>query len=212
MLNKILIVDDHEIVRQGLTLTIQDFFPFIEVLEASGLGRAVKLIDEHPDIDLALVDIQLPGSDGRSLVPRIKEAIPDCKVIIISGSDDSETVQSVVNSGANGFISKGYDSKQMMEELELYMNGIIDFRNNSPSPTFTEAPKPPSIDPIDSFEFTKRELQIAEFLKQGLSNKEISESVYLSEGTVKNYMSQIFEKMQVTSRTQAVIKLNHGES
>lgn len=210
MLNKILIVDDHEIVRQGIALTIQDSFPFIEVLEAPSLGRAVNIISAHSDIDLALVDIQLQGGDGRSLVPRIKEMIPDCKVIIISGADDTQTVQSVIDSGANGFISKAYDSKQMMEELELYMKGIIDFREeNSPSPL--EAVQEPSIiDPMTTFEFTKRELQIAELLKQGLSNKEISESVYLSEGTVKNYMSQIFEKMQVTSRTQAVIKLNLG--
>ena len=208
MLNKILIVDDHEIVRQGIALTIQDSFPFTEILEAHSIGRAVNLLSVHSDIDLALVDIQLQGSDGRSLVPRIKEMIPNCKVIIISGADDTQTVQSVVDSGANGFISKASDSTQMMEDLELFMNGIIDFHKESPPPILEDKQEPPTVEPIKSFDFSKREQQIADLLKQGLSNKEISESVYLSEGTVKNYMSQIFEKMQVTSRTQAVIKLN----
>lgn len=118
-------------------------------------------------------------------------------------------MQSAIESGAHGFMSKSYEAHQIVEELELYLTGIMDFRNSAPIPTpETPSAPPPPVDLLAQSDFTKRERQIAELLKQGLSNKEISDKVFLSEGTVKNYMSQIFEKLEVTSRTQAVIKLN----
>lgn len=76
MMNKVLIVDDHEIVRQGLSLTIKDAFPDAQVYEAGSVGRALSIAQNTPDIQIALIDIQLPGSDGRTLVPKLNELCP----------------------------------------------------------------------------------------------------------------------------------------
>ena len=212
MITKLLIVDDHAIVRRGLSMTIREVFPAIEVHEASSVGRAINVMSAYRDIGMALIDISLPGSDGRLLIPKVKELLPEAKVIIISASDDHATVQSVIDAGANGFISKSYESAQLVEELDLYLNGTLDYCQNGGGIQLNS--QPAGMQPIDKskvlsqYSLSKRQTQIAELLQKGFTNKEISDALFLSEGTIKNYISQLFDKLEVSSRTQAVIKLN----
>ena len=216
MITKILIVDDHAIVRRGLSMTIREVFPAIEVHEASSVGRAINVMSAYRDIGMALIDISLPGSDGRLLIPKVKELLPDAKVIIISASDDHATVQSVIDAGANGFISKSYESTQLVEELDLYLNGTLDYCKSGEGVQLNSQAPGTSTPPIDKnkmlsqYSLSKRQAQIAELLQKGFTNKEISDALFLSEGTIKNYISQLFDKLEVSSRTQAVIKLNAG--
>lgn len=213
MITKLLIVDDHAIVRRGLSMTIREVFPAIDVYEASSVGRAINTMKSYPEIGMALIDISLPGSDGRLLIPKVRELLPEAKVVIISASDDPETVQTVVDAGANGFISKSYESSQLLEELDLYLNGTLDYCNGSAqilAQNKEQQNRDDKAELVAKFSLSKRQAQIAELLQKGFTNKEISDALYLSEGTIKNYISQLFDKLEVSSRTQAVIKLNGG--
>ena len=202
MTTKILIVDDYDIVRRGLKLALQESLKDIETIEATSISSAILTLAEHPDIQLAILDLMLPGGDGRILIGHVLKYAPQAKIIMMSGRDDTETVNSAIEAGAHGFISKANSTEQMLEDIQLYMDGSMDHSHSrSPSNTLKS-------DPLDAYDLTPREKQITELIRQGMSNKEIGQTVYLSEGTVKNYLSVIYEKLQVTSRTQLLVLLN----
>lgn len=207
MTKKILIVDDYDIVRRGLKRALRQAISDIDIVEATTIGSAINVITQHPDLHIAIIDLMLPGGDGRMLVNQVKKHSPDAKIVMISGRDDIDTVNSCLESGANGFISKANSTEQMIEDIQLYMNGDMDHCREA-------TVKPPPVEqiaPLDQYDLTPREKQIAELVKQGLNNKEISNTIYLSEGTIKNYLSVIYEKLQVNNRTQLLVTLSQAQ-
>ena len=208
MTKKILIVDDYDIVRRGLKRALRQAIPDTDIIEATTIGSAISLMTQHNDIDIAIVDLMLPGGDGRMLIKQINRYAPEAKKVIISGRDDIDTVNSCLESGANGFISKANSTEQMIEDILLYMSGDMDHCRESA----TKQPPTSKKDPLEAFDLTPREKQIAELVQKGLNNKEISNTIYLSEGTIKNYLSVIYEKLQVNNRTQLLVKLTQTES
>ena len=199
---RMLIVDDHHLVRRGLMLEIGDTFPELDILEASCVSSAMSVSQDISSLDMALIDLNMRGADGRQLLPVFRNSFPQAKLVMISGQDDIDTVNSVISAGANGFISKGSSIEDMMEDIGLYLEGTLDF-NKGIKPILVEAEPQ---DSLENYGLTCRELEIAQRITQGLNNKEISAEVHLSEGTVKNYASMIFEKLGVSTRTQLLVK------
>ena len=199
---RMLIVDDHHLVRCGLKLELGDTFPELDILEAACINSAMSVSQSIRSLDMALIDLNMRGTDGRQLLPVFRESFPRAKLVMMSGQDDIDTVNSVISAGANGFISKGSSIEDMMGDIGLYLEGTLDF-NKGIKPILVEAEPQ---DSLDNYGLTCREMEIAKRITQGLNNKEISSEVHLSEGTVKNYASVIFDKLGVSTRTQLLVK------
>lgn len=203
---RLLIVDDHEMVREGLKAILVAEQDFHIVGEASNAEQALELIERlRPQI--ALVDIRLPGTNGIELCRVVNERYPETAVIILTTFTDENLVAQCIQAGARGFIVKDIERLDLKRSIRAVARGeaAIDTKvaasvlaqlRRSPPPT--EAPPPP--DGLSS-----QQLVILRLVAQGLSSREIATQLYLSENTVKGYVQEILHRLGVKNRTEAVM-------
>ena len=205
---KIMIVDDHALVRRGLAHVVRASFPEAEVFEAENSDEGLEFMrSEH--VEIALVDVRMPEPDGLSLLHDIKAEWPDVPVIMLTSFDHAPYVKQALAEGAAGYLLKDATP----EDLEQAINVAISGGGNVLSPKviqnlFDEMEGGGSHgDPSRRAEasLTQRETDILELLAEGRSNREISRHLYLSEKTVKAHLAAIFRKLGVTNRTQAAM-------
>ena len=206
MENIILIVDGQPIVRYGLRREILKVLPDAELLESSSVSAAKHLLSNRDDVSMVIMDISLSGA--LFFTPKIRELSPPTKVIIFSDKDDLEVVNLGVKHGANGFVSKSLGVGDIIGDMLLYLDGTLDLQKllngGCAHPALPPEPAnnaPPS---VVLNKFTRREREIAQLVSLGMSNLEISKTVRLAEGTVKNYLSVIFGKAGVKNRSQLI--------
>ena len=221
---RVLLVDDQQIVRQGLA-TILKYAPGIEVAGEAGDGEeAIRLVGElGPDV--VLMDLKMPRLGGIPATRKICAAQPDTHVIILTTYDADDMVFEGIKAGARGYLLKDASSETLVEAIRGVMRGesLIDpgvaravldeFQRLSVKP----APpgKPPAAEATEGQALieplTPREEEVLVLLVEGLSNREIGGRLHLTEGTVKNYVSAIIAKLQANDRTHAVVTaLRHG--
>jgi DNA-binding NarL/FixJ family response regulator len=209
---RILLVEDHEIVRMGIRTILKQERDLSIVAEAGDGQEAIdKALELNPD--LILMDIGLPTIDGIKATRAIKSALPKAKIIIITSHEQEEDVFAGLGAGADGYCVKGLVPKQLVNVIRCVMDGglwldrliarpFLDAVNRrSLPPTLSLAPLPASAHGL-----TERELQILNLLVNGFSNQEMASSLNLSTETIKSHMKHLFEKLQVTDRTQAAVK------
>lgn len=201
---KILVVDDHALVREGLCQVLKGLDEDVEVLQASDCNQAFKLADLHPDFDLVLLDFHLPDMNGLEALGVLGKSHPELPVVILSGSYNLQIVRKVMKSGAAGFIAKSGVSTELLSALKLVLAGEV----YSPTDLLLSMAAPPQGQPNDeepSLPLTTRQEEVLQLLMDGLANKEISRVLNLSAETTKNHVTAVLRHFGVKTRVQAVI-------
>jgi DNA-binding NarL/FixJ family response regulator len=206
---KVLIVDDHELVRRGLGHVVRDCFPDAEVVEASNAASALELMPH--DVEIALVDVRMPDSDGLELLHELKTRWPDVPVIMLTSFDHAHYVRRALSEGAAGYMLKDATPDDLEQAIKVAISGggnvlspkVIQnlFEATAADPSAPEGSR--GARPAGAL--TQRETDILALLAEGKSNRDISRALYLSEKTVKAHLAAIFRKLGVTNRTQAAM-------
>lgn len=206
-----MLVDDHEIVRLGLKALLSSRPGFEVVGEAETTEEAVtKALSLNPDV--IIMDVRLPGASGIEACRRIKKEAPQIKVIILTAFPNDEYILEAVEAGVDGYVLKRVGSEELLEALEKIRHGESVLDPSLVPTVFAQLRKLRKENRLEAFALlSERELQVLALLAQGKSNREIAEKLFLSEKTVRNYISRILDKLGLSSRTEAVAyALRHG--
>src|SRR5712675_1973653 len=210
---EILVVDDHVLIREALRGVLKEVKGDATVLEASSCSRAMQVIAEHPDLDLILLDLNLPDRDGFSVLTELGERYPAISVVVLSAQQDRGSVVRALDLGALGFIPKSGQREVMLSALQLVFSGGIYIppeilsREDPTLPKTAQprlAPDKARVTPAD-LGLTGRQLDVLSLMMQGKSNKAICRVLNLAEPTVKNHVTAVLKALKVTNRTEAVI-------
>jgi len=196
---RILLADDHDMVRRGLAVFLEAF-PDMELVGEAGDGtEAVALCDQvHPDV--VLMDVLMPQMDGIEATRRIKAKDPHIQVLMLSSSKDEDLIKSGIQAGAIGYILKNISVEEMAEAVRAAYHG-----QSTLSPAVTQALVAATARPPEpEYHLTERERELLALLIKGLSNPEIADRLTISLSTVKFHISSILAKLGVSSRTEAV--------
>jgi DNA-binding NarL/FixJ family response regulator len=210
---EILVVDDHVLIREALRGVLKEVKPDTTVLEASTCRQAMEVIAEHPDLDLILLDLNLPDRDGFSVLTELRERYPAIWVVVLSAQQDRGSVVKALDLGALGFIPKSGQRKVMVSALQLVFAGgiyippqILAREEGSPQQPDERQPtaKRPSASPAD-LGLTERQVDVLSLMMQGRPNKAICSILNLAEPTVKRHVTAILKALKASNRTEAVI-------
>ncbi|MBE0616216.1 MAG: response regulator transcription factor [Burkholderiales bacterium] len=208
---KLLICDDHPPIRKAVTYIARELISDIEVVEAGNGAEALALLEQHPDIDLVLLDLHMPGMSGFDLLTEIKLRTPTLPVVVLSSDETRTAVVDALERGATGYICKSSPTDLLAKYLEHALGGHITLpitvaHAESAQATAKEqaAPAAPR-EPVD-LGLSHRQTQVLGCLLRGMSNKQICRELGLAEGTIKNHAIAVFRALNVTSRAQAVIE------
>ncbi len=228
---RVLIVDDQTLVREGFRKLLE-LEPDIEIVDMASNGESAlaaveRLHAQNTPPDVILMDIRMPNMDGIAATRAIKERWPDAHIVILTTFDDTELIHAGLRAGALGYSLKDITAEQLAMTVRTAARGQVllqpdiaskvfsAFTSSNPArssassintaPSISTAPS--YIDPTASIEqLTEREREILTLVARGASNRQIAENLYLTEGTVKNHMSNILGKLGVRDRTQAALK------
>jgi len=203
---KILLADDHALFREGLRYVLKQLAEGVEILEAGDFQEAVQLASKHPELDLALLDLHMPGSTGSKSVGHFHKHYPHIPVVVVSSEDDRATIEKVMNYGATGFVCKSANVQAMLGALKLVLAGGV----YVPPEILHHLSVACELDdkrdmPANVYGLTPRQMQVLRYLCAGMSNKEIAATIGLAEGTVKIHVAAVYQSLNVNSRLEAVI-------
>jgi DNA-binding NarL/FixJ family response regulator len=206
---KILVVDDHALVREGLRQVLKGLDADVDVLEAGSCNRAFEVAGLHPDLDLVLLDYHLPDMNGLDALDVFARRHPELPIIILSGSVNPRVMRQVLSKGAAAFLTKSGMSDELLSVTRLVLAGDV---YAPPEMMSSLSAAPQAAEPAEMPpQFTPRQEEVLYLLLDGYANKEISRMLNLSEETVKNHVTAILRGFGVTTRTQAVLAANrHG--
>ncbi len=201
----IVIADDHPLFRNALFQSLQMAISGANLIEADSQNSLFLLLEKTDDVDLLLLDLKMPGSNGMSGLIQLRQQYPELAIVVISASEEDCVVQQVYNHGAFGFIPKSSDMQTLLNALKQILNG---------EPYF-----PTTITPNDHHQqlatkiaaLTPQQYKVLTMLTEGSLNKQIAYDLSVSEATIKAHMTAIFRKLNVKNRTQAVILLQQLE-
>lgn len=207
---KILLIEDHALVREGMTHLLHQLEEEVTVFEAATGEDGVAVLESHQDIDLVLLDLSLPGVDGLSWMKIQRKRFPTVPMLVVSAHDDGATIEKVMKAGAAGFVPKAQSADRLLDALNRVLDGeVID---PGASPTYPigidnpEVVKPAGgkTRPKD-IGLTKRQVDVLDLLVKGKTNREIGVLLGLTEGTVKLHVTAVLKALGVKSRTQALV-------
>lgn len=203
---KVLIADDIQILRQGLSAIIRQYSDFEVVGLASNGDEAFKLACENlPDV--VLMDMRMPEFDGEYGTRKIKQLFPNIKVLILTTFDDEENIAKALSGGADGYLLKEMDNETIINSIKLAVDGVSIFGNSAASAIqrkFLDS-NSNSFYLKNNAVLTEREISIIRLIAEGLDNKEIAAKLFLAEGTVRNNISKMLEKLSFKDRTQLAV-------
>jgi DNA-binding NarL/FixJ family response regulator len=197
---KILVVDDHVLIREALRGLFKELRPEATVLEAPDAARTMELLAEQPDIALVLLDLSLPDRDGLALLAEVRGRHPGIPVVVLSGFADRANVVRALDHGALGFIPKSAGREVMISALSLVFSGGVYIPPEI-------LPVRPKASPAD-LGLTERQVDVLALMMQGKSNKAICRRLDLAEPTVKNHVTAILKALGVSNRTEAVLAVS----
>lgn len=205
---KLLVVEDHALVREGLLVTLKNLGMEIQGFGAANASEAIGVL-EAEDIDMVILDLMLPGTQGQALLPIVRRRFPAVPVVILSALDDAATVASVMRDGASGFVGKSASSTELLEALRIVLSGATYVPPNMADLT-KRLGKARGKEKLlgGRFGLTEGQSRVLELLAEGCSNRNISELLGVTEGTVKIHVSAIMKAMGVRNRSQAALMAN----
>lgn len=200
---KILLVDDHALVRQGLKQVLQLLQRGQETLclEAGNGDEAMHLARLHPELDLILMDFDLPGKNGLTLLSELGQHFPQVPVMMLSGMPNPSLVQLAIQKGASGFLTKSGNSSELLHAIRHVLAGNLYVPSEFSRGDALEV-RSTGAAPV----LTARQQAVLGLLVKGLSNRQIGEQLHLSEETIKSHVSTILREFGVKSRVEAVSK------
>ncbi len=207
---KILIVDDHALVRRGMSHVVRESFPDAEIVEAATAAEALDAMTSSR-VDVALVDVRMPDSDGLDLLHDMKARWADVPVIMLTSFDHAQYVRRALAEGAAGYMLKDATPEDLEQAIKVALSGGGNVLSPRVIQNLFDAMDGGSIgDTGESMHrptssLTQRETDILSLLAEGKSNRDISRALYLSEKTVKAHLAAIFRKLGVSNRTQAAM-------
>ena len=213
---KVLIADDHRLIIEGVKIKLAELDPGVEAVVAMNLDELDRAVAEHADeLDLVLVDITMPGTNGHQHVARLRAQAPALPVIVLSGSEDVELMRSLIDLGVLGFIPKAYSPDVMLSAIRLVLAGgiyippllLANAQAQGWQPDTPPAPAHDANRSIDGLRnlLTERQIDVMRLLSQGKPNKLIARDLGISEGTVKIHLAAIFRALNVRNRVEAVV-------
>lgn len=195
-MNRLLIVDDHPVVREGLKAFL-DMQPDLQVVaEAGSLAELEALPDVRPD--LVLIDLRLPDGNGLSALQRLKSLPGGPKVIVLTSYLDAGAVREAMRRGATGYLLKHAGPRELLDRIRAALRGEVPL-----DPAAIESLTTTERDPLEGL--TPREREVLSHIAEGLTNHEIAELLGIAEKTVKSHAGNLFAKLGVDSRTQAAV-------
>jgi DNA-binding NarL/FixJ family response regulator len=200
---KLLIVDDHAILREGLAAMLRQAGPDTEVLQAGDGAEGVRLAETHQDLDAVFLDLEMPGVDGMSAVPELGRRRPDLPVIVLSSSEDPMDVKRALALGALGYVPKSAAPQTLLSALALVLSGNVYVPPLMLNAAVLAGGASGANGNGTRAALTERQLEVLRLLSDGLSNKEIGRALGLSDKTVKVHITTIFKTLNVVNRTQA---------
>ncbi len=199
-MQKLLIVDDHPLYREGMASALRQLMPEIEVYGAENAEAGLDLLDTMPDLELVLIDVKLPGIDGFSALDLYASRYPTVARMLISGQDDPELVRRAFAAGASGFIHKSMTVKEIVLAIQRVLDGGVFIPDDPRNEGAWEAK-----DVGADASMTLRQLEVLRLLGEGRTNKEIANTLSITERTAKAHVAAIFEALGVDNRTRAVV-------
>ena len=199
---KILIADDHALFRDGLALRLEQIAPEAAILQASNYAQIFKIIKSDNNISAIVLDIEMQDMPWFDALQEIRRTLPDTALIVVSASEDSRTIRSVMSTGAKGYIPKRSESKVFDNAFKLVFDGgtyVPPILINNP-PINNLSTKSTGLKTL-----TNRQSQVLDLIAQGKSNKQIAYDMGVSESTVKLHINALLRSLHVSNRTQAVI-------
>ena len=204
---KILVVDDHALICEALRCVLTEVVHAPIILEASDRRQATRLIEEHADLRLILLDLNLPDSDGCAFLTELRKRHAPISLIVLSGFHDRDNIIRALDLGALGFIPKSSPREVMVNALRLVLSGGVYVPPEALGPVPATEDKPPperSVSPAD-LRLTGRQMEVVALMMRGKSNKAISRILDVAEPTVKHHVTAILKALKVTNRTEAVL-------
>lgn len=222
---KVLLADDHRLIIEGVKLKLAELDPAVETVVAMRQDELELALAEHRDsLDLALLDITMPGTHGHAHIARLREAAPALPIIVLSGAEDVALMRTLMELGVQGFIPKAYSPDVMLSAIRLVLAGGIyvpplllasaqaqGWQPGDPRLQATTGDAPPaaatgtpSLDGLRRL-LTERQIDVMRLLSQGKPNKLIARDLGISEGTVKIHLAAIFRALNVRNRVEAVV-------
>jgi DNA-binding NarL/FixJ family response regulator len=203
---RVLLADDHPVVRRGLAAllgTLQEFEVVGEAEDGETAVRETQLT--RPDV--VLMDVRMPGIDGVEATRRIRRAVPETAVLVLTMYEDDATVFTAMQAGAQGYLLKGAEQEDIADAIRAVSRGQAIFGPGIAVRLLEHFAHPPAAAAADLFpELTAREKEVLELLAQGRRTAEIATTLHLSPKTVSNNLTTIFAKLEVADRTAAVIR------
>ena len=196
---RVLLVDDHAVVRSGLADFLFAYDDLELVGEASGGEVAVSMC-ERVKPDVVLMDLVMPGMDGAQATRAIRQACPDIQVIALTSYKEEDLVQNAMQAGAIGYLLKNVTADELAEAIRSAKAGRPTLAPEAAQVLIHAVTKPPDL----GFDLTPRELEVLTLLSEGLTNPEIAERLVVSRSTVKHHVRAILSKLGASSRTEAV--------
>ncbi len=206
-MTRILVADDHPLFREALSAALEPYFKDAEILEADSLESMMTVLTENHHIDLLLLDLNMPGGEYFNGLISVKDVYPELPVAVISANESIDVVAQVMGLGAEGFIPKSSPTKQIAEAIVTIKGG----ENWVPEEMKAD------LENVDEEltqllkrfrELTPKQIQVLSFLRAGLMNKQIAHEMNVTEATIKAHISAILRKLEINTRTQAVLLMD----
>ena len=206
-MTRILVADDHPLFREALSGALEPYFDNAQIIEAGSLDAAIEKLNEFDGVQLVLLDLNMPGGEYFNGLISLREQFPNIPVAVVSGSDTVEVVAQVMSLGASGFIPKVSATREIAQSII----DIIGGKKWLPEGMEEELEK---VDDelkvlLQRFrELTPKQIQVLSYLRAGLMNKQIAHEMNVTEATIKAHISAILRKLEINTRTQAVLLMD----
>lgn len=206
-MTRILVADDHPLFREALSGALEPYFEDAEILEADSLNSVLSTLESQPHVDLILLDLSMPGGEHFNALITIREKYEHIPVAVVSATEGIEVVAQVMSLGAQGYIPKSTATKEIAQAIVKIQEGE----------TWLPEDKREELDKVDDDvkqlikrfrELTPKQIQVLNYLRSGLMNKQIAHEMNVTEATIKAHISAILRKLDINTRTQAVLLMD----
>ena len=205
MTRQIIVADDHPLFREALKTSVARLDPGTRFVEAESVSALLRTIEQEPDADLLLLDLNMPGAHGFSALAHLRGSRPELPVVVISADDDPQTIHNALRFGAQGFISKSTEAAQMVEAIDSVLAGDVYTPPGYEQPRSDPAQRDDLEIAARVAQLTPQQFRVLGMLCSGLLNKQVAYELGVSEATVKAHVTAILRKLGVGTRTQAVL-------
>ncbi|HVO45698.1 MAG TPA: response regulator transcription factor [Steroidobacteraceae bacterium] len=209
---KILVIDDHPLVQEGVATALRSLADSVSMLAARDAEEGLRVAAQHPDLDLVLLDLALPGMSGLNLIAKLHARLPSLPVVVLSALEEPDNVRHAINAGAMGFVPKSAATRVLLDVLRQVLEGNVTVPDALKTSTHAVAQGMSGAGPSSAgncepgvTSLTLRQLEVLARVCQGKTNKQIAMELGLSEKTVKAHVTAIFKVLGVVNRTQAVL-------